>query len=64
MTVEEAIRGKSIPVSKTASAKPVEEREFSIDLKTSLQSISACPAGVIATIVGRKHCNNAVQQMP
>ena len=68
MALEEAIREKSITVSKTASAKPVEERGISIDLKTSLQSISACPAGVIATIVKEAHnllnCNNAIQQMP
>lgn len=68
MTVEEAMRGKSITVSKTAFAIPADVRKFSIDLKTSLQCINACPAGLIETIVKEAqnllNCNNAIQQMP
>ena len=68
MTVEEAMQGKSITVSKAPSAKPEDVREFSIDLNTSLQSVSACLADLIRTIVKEVqnllNCNTAIQQMP
>ena len=54
MTVEESMRGKSITVSKAPSAKPEDVREFSIDLNTSLQPVSACSAGLIRTMTRRK----------
>ena len=68
MTVEEAMQGKSITVRKALSAKPEDVREFSIHLKTSLQSVSTCLAGLIETIVKEAqnllNFNNAIQQTP
>lgn len=68
MTVKEAMRRKAITVSKTVFPTPTDVREFSIDRKTSLQSVSACQAGLKATIVTEAqnllNCKNAIQQMP
>ena len=68
MTVEDAIAGKTIAVSTVSVAEPTEFKEFSVDVKASLQSFTGCTAGLVATIVeGAEtllNCKDAIQRVP
>ncbi|KAK3712178.1 hypothetical protein QZH41_005805 [Actinostola sp. cb2023] len=71
LTIEEAMAEKPINVRRTTStSEPTMCRKtFSVcDLEKSLQSISGCTAGLVATIVKEAenllNCKNAIQQMP
>ena len=68
MSVEEALKGKTIPISNLPDAEQPEYQEFSEDVTGMLQSLNSWTDGLVKTIVKEAeallNCKDAVQNMP
>lgn len=68
MSVEEALKGKTIPISNLPDAEQPECQEFSEDVTGMLQSLNSWTDDLVKTIVKEAeallNCKDAVQNMP
>ena len=68
MSVEEALKGKTIPISNLPDTEQPECQEFSEDVTGMLQSLNSWTDGLVKTIVKEAeallNCKDAVQNMP